>query len=71
MTPPRSRMPGVLVMGVVFAGALLWWRGCEPERSSLGGGPSKSTSEPRERGGQVVASLRADFVALLQAIVLR
>ena len=53
-------MPGVLVMGVVFAGALLWWRGCEPERSSLGGGPSKSTSEPRERGGQVVASLRAE-----------
>jgi peptide/nickel transport system substrate-binding protein len=47
-------------MGVVFVGALLWWRGCEPESSSLSGGPSKSINEPREHGGQVVASLRAE-----------
>jgi peptide/nickel transport system substrate-binding protein len=61
LTPARSRLPGVLVMGVVFIGALLWWRGCDPERSSItGGGPSNPANEPRERGGQVVASLRAE-----------
>lgn len=47
-------------MVVVFIGALVWWRGCEPERSSTGPGPSKPESEPRARGGQVVASLRAE-----------
>jgi peptide/nickel transport system substrate-binding protein len=47
-------------MGVVFVGALLWWRGCGSEPSSLGGSPSKSANEPRERGGQIVASLRAE-----------
>jgi peptide/nickel transport system substrate-binding protein len=47
-------------MGVVFVGALLWWRGCEPNPSSLTGGLSKSTNEPRERGGQVVVSLRGE-----------
>lgn len=60
MTPSRSRLPGVLVMGVVFVGALLWWRGCGSDPTALSGGPSKSTNEPRVRGGQVVASLRAE-----------
>ncbi len=60
MTPSRSRLPGILVMGVVFVGALVWWRGCDPAPSSLAGKPSPPANEPRERGGQVIASLRAE-----------
>jgi len=47
-------------MGVVFVGALLWWRGCDPTSSTLSSGTSTSPNERRERGGQVVASLRAE-----------
>src|ERR1044072_6435887 len=47
-------------MAVVFLGALAWWRGCEPPRSSSGSGLVKPTNEPRERGGQGVVSLRAE-----------
>jgi peptide/nickel transport system substrate-binding protein len=47
-------------MLVVFVGALVWWRGCEPERSSSTGSISQQANEPPERGGQVVASLRAE-----------
>ncbi|MET0164514.1 MAG: ABC transporter substrate-binding protein, partial [Vicinamibacterales bacterium] len=48
-------------MGVVFVGALVWWRGCDPPpSSSLAGGLSTPANEPRERGGQVIASLRAE-----------
>src|SRR5262245_4233755 len=47
-------------MGVLLVGALYFWRGCGPEPSSSGGGLSKSTNEPHERGGQVVASFRAE-----------
>jgi peptide/nickel transport system substrate-binding protein len=47
-------------MGVVFVGALLWWRGCDPRPSRVSGGPSTPANETRERGGQVVASMRAE-----------
>ena len=61
MTPSRSRLPGILVMGVLFVGALVWWRGCDPApSSSLAGEPSTPANEPRERGGQAIASLRAE-----------
>ena len=58
----RSRFPGVLVMAVLFLVAVVWWRGC-PEsspslsRDGLGGSPGES----HERGGQVVASSRAEL----------
>jgi peptide/nickel transport system substrate-binding protein len=47
-------------MVVVFLGALVWWRGCEPDRSSSRGELSQQANEARERGGQVVVSLRAE-----------
>jgi peptide/nickel transport system substrate-binding protein len=57
----RSRLPGILVMGVLFLVAVAWWRGC-PEISSLSrNGPAGSTTATRERGGQVVASFRAEL----------
>jgi peptide/nickel transport system substrate-binding protein len=47
-------------MGVVFVGALLWWRGCDPRPSLVSGGPSTPANDTLERGGQVVASMRAE-----------
>jgi peptide/nickel transport system substrate-binding protein len=54
----RSRFPGVVVMGVVFLAMVAWWRGCEPSDPAPRPGPA--VSEIHERGGQIVASLRAD-----------
>jgi peptide/nickel transport system substrate-binding protein len=57
----RSRLPGVLVMGVLFLVAVVWWRGC-PESSSLSRSrPAGSATDSHERGGQVVASFRAEL----------
>jgi peptide/nickel transport system substrate-binding protein len=48
-------------MGVLFVAGVVWWRGCSPESTSpLRSGVTESTSETHERGGQVVASLRAE-----------
>ena len=48
-------------MGALFLLAVVWWRGCQPETSSLSrSNPTGSTSEAHERGGQVVASFRAE-----------
>jgi len=48
-------------MGVLFAAGVIWWRGCPPETgSSLRSDRSGSESTPHQRGGQVVASLRAE-----------
>jgi peptide/nickel transport system substrate-binding protein len=45
-------------MGVVFLAMVAWWRGCEPgDRAPR---QSAAVSEVHERGGQIVASLRAD-----------
>jgi peptide/nickel transport system substrate-binding protein len=48
-------------MLVFFAAGIVWWRGCQPggttaSRTALG----RSTPDVHERGGQVVASLRAE-----------
>jgi peptide/nickel transport system substrate-binding protein len=45
-------------MGVVFLAMVAWWRGCEPSDPAPRPGPA--VSEIHERGGQIVASLRAD-----------
>jgi len=48
-------------MGTLFLVAVVWWRGCQPDTSSLSrSSPPGSTSEAHERGGQVVASFRAE-----------
>jgi peptide/nickel transport system substrate-binding protein len=55
-------MPGVLIMGVLFVVAVVWWQGCPssaPSVSRRGLSGSAATEAP-ERGGQVVASLRAE-----------
>jgi len=57
----RSRLRGVLVMGVLFLVAVVWWRGCPDSPSLSRNGPAASTSENPERGGQVVASSRAEL----------
>src|SRR5262245_42654607 len=58
----RSRFPGVLVMGVLFLVAVVWWRGCPESSPSLSrGGLTGSPIERHERGGQVVASSRAEL----------
>ncbi len=57
----RSRFPGVVVMGVLFVAGVVWWRGCLPDSTSpLGSRVTESASETHERGGEVVASLRAE-----------
>jgi peptide/nickel transport system substrate-binding protein len=56
-----SRFPGVLVMGAVFLVAVVWWRGCPESLSLSRSGPTASTTETPERGGQVVASSRAEL----------
>jgi peptide/nickel transport system substrate-binding protein len=49
-------------MGVLFVVAVVWWRGCpEPSPSLSRSGPAGSPSERHERGGQVVASSRAEL----------
>jgi peptide/nickel transport system substrate-binding protein len=56
----RSRFPGVVVMGVLFLAMIVWWRGCQPEsRGPLQSGLTGS-GNVHERGGQIVASLRAE-----------
>jgi len=58
----RSRFPGVLVMAVLFLVAVVWWRGCPESSPSLSpGGLGGSPGESHERGGQVVASSRAEL----------
>src|SRR4029450_13656522 len=58
----RSPFPGVLVMGVLFVVAVMWWRGCPESSPSLSGsGLPGSPSEHHERGGQIVASSRAEL----------
>jgi peptide/nickel transport system substrate-binding protein len=48
-------------MGVLFLAVVLWWRGCPPDsRSPLQTGVTGPGTEVHERGGQIVASLRAD-----------
>lgn len=48
-------------MGVLFLAFVVWWRGCQPEKPALSRiGPAASVDDVRERGGQVVASLRAE-----------
>ena len=48
-------------MGMLFLIAVVWWRGCLPETSSLSrSGPTGSAGEAHQRGGQVVSSLRAE-----------
>jgi peptide/nickel transport system substrate-binding protein len=42
----------------VFLAMVAWWRGCEPSDPAPRPGPA--VSEIHERGGQIVASLRAD-----------
>jgi peptide/nickel transport system substrate-binding protein len=57
----RSRFPGVVVMGVLFLAMVVWWRGCQPEnRGPLQSGLTGSGNDVHERGGQIVASLRAE-----------
>jgi peptide/nickel transport system substrate-binding protein len=57
----RSRFPGVVVMGVLFLAMVVWWRGCQPEsRGPLQSGLTGSGNHVHERGGQIVASLRAE-----------
>ena len=59
---PRSRMPGVFIMGALFVVAVVWWQGCPsgvPSVSRRGLSGPAATEAP-ERGGQVVASLRAE-----------
>src|SRR5688572_31368370 len=57
----RTRFTGVLIMGALFVAGVIWWRGCQSESgSSLQGDRTASESTPHERGGQVVASLRAE-----------
>ncbi len=57
----RSRFPGVVVMGVLFLAMIVWWRGCQPEsRGPLQNGLTGSGNDVHERGGQIVASLRAE-----------
>jgi peptide/nickel transport system substrate-binding protein len=57
----RSRFPGVLVMGVVFLVAVLWWRGCPQSPTLSRNGSADPADKARERGGQVVASFRAEL----------
>jgi peptide/nickel transport system substrate-binding protein len=48
-------------MGALFVAGVIWWRGCQPESGSpLQSDRIVSESTPHERGGQVVASLRAE-----------
>ncbi len=61
MTAFRSRFPGVVIMGVLFLAMVAWWRGCPPEGGApLRSGVTESANEVHERGGQIVASLRAE-----------
>jgi peptide/nickel transport system substrate-binding protein len=58
-TVARPRLPGVLIMGALFLSLLLVWRGCLDEtvnRSST----TRPADEPQARGGQIVASMRAE-----------
>ena len=49
-------------MGVLFVVAVVWWRGCPESSPSLSrSGAAGSPSERHERGGQVVASSRAEL----------
>jgi len=56
----RSRFPGVLVMGVLFVVAVVWWRGCPDSSSPSQSGSSGPANETRQRGGEVVASSRSE-----------
>jgi peptide/nickel transport system substrate-binding protein len=48
-------------MGVLFVAGVVWWRGCLPESlSPLRSGPIGSESDTHERGGEIVASMRAE-----------
>ena len=47
-------------MGALFLAMVLWWRGCQPESGPLQSGPNGSANEVHERGGQIVASSRAE-----------
>ncbi|HEU4689524.1 MAG TPA: ABC transporter substrate-binding protein [Vicinamibacterales bacterium] len=48
-------------MGVLFLAMVAWWRGCPPEGGApLRSGVTESANEVHERGGQIVASLRAE-----------
>ena len=59
MTPFRSRFPGVVIMGVLFLAMVAWWRGCPSTgRPALQSGVE--VTDVRERGGQIVSSLRAE-----------
>ena len=48
-------------MGGLFLAMVLWWRGCQPESGGpLQSGTGGSVDDVHERGGQIVASLRAE-----------
>jgi peptide/nickel transport system substrate-binding protein len=54
-------MPGVFVMGVLFLALVLWWRGYLSDgRSPQQSGATGPGTEVHARGGQIVASLRAE-----------
>ena len=48
-------------MAVLFLALVVWWRGCSPLTPSVSRNrPSSAVTEKQERGGQVVASIRAE-----------
>jgi peptide/nickel transport system substrate-binding protein len=48
-------------MGVLFLAVVVWWRGCLTDsRSPLQSGVTGPGTEVHERGGQIVASMRAE-----------
>jgi peptide/nickel transport system substrate-binding protein len=60
LTISRSRFPGVLIMGVLFSVAFVWWRGCSTDTTRPQGPRNIAAGEAPKPGGQVIASFRGE-----------